>query len=276
MVTKAIKNRNGLSAPDDAAALIVYILCQAAALGVLISVIAAAAAGRGEGKAAMHILFCALSMLLVNLPYLIQKLFKVRISAFIKILVILFIFTHMILGEVYRLYDNSLVFDKILHTASGVLFAAVGYSLIGLLNKKREAGAGLSPLFVALFAFCFAITVGCLWEIYEFTADSLLGTNMQRWQDAYVSVNIDGVETLVQLYGQGSGIADTMGDIIVNAAGALPVAALCGIWCKTGSPKIKIFTMERAVPAVMPLRSSEPGFAEEKKADGAGADMGAY
>ncbi|MPN18700.1 hypothetical protein SDC9_166063 [bioreactor metagenome] len=95
------------------------------------------------------------------------------------------------------------------------MLGALGFSFVSLLNQSEKVPMNLSPLFVAIFAFCFAVTLGVVWEIYEFTFDGILGLNMQKFM----------LENGTQLIGRAA-LADTMKDLIVDAAGALVVSII--------------------------------------------------
>ena len=101
------------------------------------------------------------------------------------------------------------------------MLGALGFILVDLLNKDQKVHVNLSPFFISLFAFCFALAVGALWEIYEFSFDALLGLNMQKHT----------TETGAALVGTAA-LADTMKDIIVDALAALAVSIIGGITAK--------------------------------------------
>lgn len=96
-----------------------------------------------------------------------------------------------------------------LHTTSGFVLGIIGFMFIYLLNKNYTTNVTLSPFFIALFAFCFAVMIGVIWEIYEFSLDRLLGYNMQKFRGL----------------GQ-DGLVDTMLDLIVDSLGALVISIL--------------------------------------------------
>ena len=118
------------------------------------------------------------------------------------------------LGEVFEFYYAVPHWDTILHFFSGAMLGALGFILVDLLNREEKVRVKLSPLFVALFAFCFALATGAVWEIYEYACDALMGLNMQKY----------ATEQGVQLVGRAA-LRDTMKDIIFDALAALLVAA---------------------------------------------------
>lgn len=172
-----------------------------------------------KGTHIEHIMLCVVSLVLYNIPSIAQRRFKLYVPSAMHIFVLLFIFAHFILGEVFGTYKVSAVFDKLLHTTSGLAIALGGFSLVNILNDSRNTHLKLSPLFVALFSFCFALAIALLWEVLEFTSDSLFGTNMQRY------IPPENVEQAV-LPKQGYGLIDTMGDMIVSTAAAFVVSVL--------------------------------------------------
>ena len=105
--------------------------------------------------------------------------------------------------------------DNILHTFSGAMIGALGFSIVTLLNKTEKVPMELSPLFVALFSFCFAVTLGVVWEFYEYTFDGLLGLNMQKF----------ALENGTPLIGRAA-LADTMMDLVVDAVGAFIMSVI--------------------------------------------------
>ena len=126
-----------------------------------------------------HVLLCILSLFLFALPFFIEKKFKIEFPSIIEILIFLFIFSAEILGEIYNFYGNIPNWDLMLHTLNGFLCAAIGLSLIDLLNKNSKS-IHLSPLYVAIASFCFSMTIGVCWEFFEYGADKILNTDMQK------------------------------------------------------------------------------------------------
>lgn len=120
-----------------------------------------------------------------------------------EILAIAFVFASLFLGEVHGYYVHYWWWDAVLHTTSGFLLGLFGFTLVFVLNQSDRVPFQLSPAFVCLFAFCFALALGTLWEVFEFAMDQWFGLNMQK-----------------------SGLVDTMGDLIVDTAGALVVSLM--------------------------------------------------
>ena len=178
-----------------------------------------------------NVFLCILSLILFMLPAFIKKKFKVVFPNVLEISIILFIFAAEILGTINNFYNIFPRFDELLHTVNGFLAASVGFSLIYLLNENLKEFK-LSSFFVSLFAFCFSMTIGIMWEFFEYSADNLLDKNTQKDTTVYElkGVFIDDIDyTLV--YGKDDemvkidgyldiGLHDTMSDLIVNFIGA--------------------------------------------------------
>ena len=178
-----------------------------------------------------NVFLCILSLILFMLPAFIKKKFKVVFPNVLEISIILFIFAAEILGTINNFYNIFPRFDELLHTVNGFLVASVGFSLIYLLNENLKEFK-LSSFFVSLFAFCFSMTIGIMWEFFEYSADNLLDKNTQKDTTVYElkGAFIDDIDyTLV--YGKDDemvkidgyldiGLHDTMSDLIVNFIGA--------------------------------------------------------
>ncbi len=158
---------------------------------------------------------CLLGTLVMMLPSILAKKFKVVVPSMIVILYFVFLYCAIYLGEIHNFYYIVPHWDTILHAFSGAMLGALGFILVDLLNKDQNVRVSLSPFFVAVFAFCFALAIGSLWEVYEFTFDSILGLNMQK-HTTDAGVALVGIQAL----------SDTMKDIIVDAASALAVAII--------------------------------------------------
>ncbi len=189
---------------------------------------------------------CILTLLLLTVPGIVQVSFQIDIPQTLEIVVLLFIFSAEILGEVDGYYTAIPFWDTILHTINGFLAAAIGYSLVLLLNKSHRFYFELSPLFVAIVAFAFSMTIGVLWEFFEFTMDYFFGLDMQK--DVVVSsissvtLNPDGeqlpvaIDDIVVTSVNGQklpvegyldvGLVDTMQDLFVNFLGAITFSVL--------------------------------------------------
>ena len=118
-----------------------------------------------------HIMLCVVALVLYNVPSFAQKRFKLYVPSVLHIFILIFIFAHFVLGEVVGVYKSSAIFDKLLHTTSGLAIAIGGFSMVDLLNKGTNSHLKLNPFSVALFSFCFALSIALLWEIFEFAVD---------------------------------------------------------------------------------------------------------
>lgn len=187
-----------------------------------------------------NVFLCALTLLLLIVPSLLQITFKVELPTTLEIIILVFIFAAEILGEINEFYLVFPFWDTALHTLNGFLAAAIGFSLVDLLNRSERTLFNLSPLFTAIVAFCFSMTIGVLWEFFEFGMDQLAGYDMQKDTVIHVirSVSLDPAghnvpyeiknitDTAVngQELGLGGyldiGLIDTMQDLIVNFVGA--------------------------------------------------------
>ncbi len=163
----------------------------------------------------LMVLQCIVGIIVIFLPSRVERRYNIKIPDLIEIIYFIFLFCAIYLGEVRNFYFKIPYWDLILHCFSAAMLGALGFIIVNFFNDTEKLNIQLSPFFVALFAFCFALTCGTVWEIYEFAADGILGTNMQKFITAEGTVLI-GREALV----------DTMEDLIVDAIGTLVVATI--------------------------------------------------
>lgn len=163
----------------------------------------------------LMLLQCLLGLVAMLLPSVLQKKFGLVIPSRMMVVYAVFLYCSIYLGEVRSFYYSFANWDNILHTFSGAMLAALGFSVINLLNRTDRVPISLSPIFVAVFTFCFAVTVGVVWEVYEFLADGILHTNMQKF----------AMEGGADLVGRAA-LADTMTDLIVDSLGALVISVV--------------------------------------------------
>src|SRR6056297_1143571 len=142
-------------------------------------------------------------------PLLFERRFRIHIPPELQLAAIGFVFASLFLGEIRDYYTRFWWWDMALHTTSGFLLGILGFLLVHIMNETEKIHVHMKPGFVAFFAFLFAVGVGALWEIFEFSMDSLFGMNMQK-----------------PMLGDASGLTDTMWDLIVDALGALVIAVL--------------------------------------------------
>lgn len=170
---------------------------------------------RVKSEYVLMLVQCVLGLSAMTLPGILRRRIGLNIPSVMIIMYALFLYCAIYLGEVRAFYYNVPHWDTILHTFSGAALGALGFSLVSLLNKAESVTFSLSPVFVALFAFCFAVSLGVIWEIYEFTIDCFLHTNSQKY----------ALETGELLIGQAA-LMDTMKDLIVDAIGAFTVSVI--------------------------------------------------
>ena len=158
---------------------------------------------------------CILGIVAMFFPSIVEKRLKVTIPSTMLVLYTLFLYCAIYLGEVQSFYYNVPHWDTILHGFSGAMLGALGFSFVDILNKTEKFHLNLTPLFVVIFSFSFAVTLGVFWEIYEFAFDGILGLNMQKFA-------LDGGKELVGR----AALNDTMKDLIVDAIGALVMSII--------------------------------------------------
>ena len=216
----------------------VYLVLRLIVLGTLVSSII-----RGEYESAF---ICLLVLALFMLPFFIQQNFGIELPSTLEIIILLFIFAAEILGELECYFITYPHWDSMLHTTTGFLCAATGFALIDILNRNSRIKFELSPIYVALAAFCFSMTVGVLWEFFEFGMDRLFHMDMQKDTvvqsitsvmldptNSNIPVTIDGIHS-VAVNGQDLGfdgyldigLYDTMADLFVNFIGAVVFSAI--------------------------------------------------
>jgi len=165
---------------------------------------------RTKSDYVLMLMQCILGILAMALPSLLERRVKLIIPSRMIIVYALFLYGAIYLGEIRNFYYIIPHWDTILHTFSGGMLGTLGFSIIVLLNRTDKVPIDLSPMFIVVFTFCFAVTLGVIWEIYEFSVDSLLGLNMQKF----------ALENGTPLIGHAA-LLDTMKDLIVDCIGAL-------------------------------------------------------
>ena len=163
----------------------------------------------------LMLLQCVLGAIAMLLPGFIKRKVQLNIPTKMIFVYALFLYCGIYLGEVRSFYYIIPHWDSILHAISSMALCTIGFSLIAFLNNSENVPVSLSPAFIALFALCFAVTVGTVWEIYEFSADLILHTNMQKY----------ALENGTALIGQAA-LIDTMKDICLDVAGATIVSII--------------------------------------------------
>lgn len=188
---------------------------------------------------------CVMTLGLLLIPAFVSRTFKVELPTPLENITLVFIFAAQILGELNDYYIKYPIWDTLLHITTGFLAAAVGFSLIDILNRSDKVRFDMSPVFVALVAFCFSMTIGVLWEFFEFGADMLVHTDMQKdtviSSISSVALNPNAVNTAVHIGDISEtsvngislpvegyldiGLIDTMKDLLVNFMGAAVFSA---------------------------------------------------
>lgn len=212
-----------------------------------------------------NIILCIITLLLFMLPSILCKKFKIEFPDLLEIIIYIFIFASEILGEIDKLYVHINNFDTIMHTINGFLMAGIALSLIDILNKEESINFSLKPIYATFFAFCFSMTTGVVWEIFEFSIDTLMHKDMQK--DTIIteisSVKFDDKESrakkveikslevnnidYISKYGGyiDIGLIDTMKDLIVNLIGAIIYSTFGFIYLDNKGYTPKEFTITR-------------------------------
>lgn len=198
------------------------------------------------------VFYCILTLILLMIPSFIQMELKIELPTTLEIFILIFIFAAEILGEIGSYYTKVANWDTMLHTINGFLAAAIGFSLVDILNRNEKVKVQLSPLFMAVVAFCFSMTIGVMWEFWECGMDLFLGMDMQK--DTIVHsistvmldptggnqvVHIDNIKNTAvngMELGLGGyldiGLIDTMKDLFVNFIGAVVFSIIGSFYVK--------------------------------------------
>jgi uncharacterized membrane protein YjdF len=145
-------------------------------------------------------------------PIVFSKRLPVNIPPEFQAIGIIFVFAAIFLGEIRDFYLRIWWWDIALHATASLLLGIFGFLLVYVLNENNNVRVYLHERFVALFAFVFSLSVGALWEIFEFGMDHIFGTDMQK-----------------PMLGDPSGLTDTMFDLMVDLLGAATISLL-GWW----------------------------------------------
>jgi len=200
-------------------------------------------------------LMCILALFLFTIPTIISERYKIGIPSVLESIIYFFIFATTILGEINNFYGIIPFWDTLLHTLNGFLCAGIGFSLIDLLNQNSKK-VNLSPLYVAIVAFCFSMTIGILWEFFEFSADMVVRTDMQKdrivqsistvelnQSGENIPIKVSNIEK-TEIYTKDGrivvieggyldiGIIDTMKDLFVNLIGAVTFSIIGVLYIK--------------------------------------------
>lgn len=193
-----------------------------------------------------NVFLCILTLVLFTLPAVLERKLKIDIPNTLEIIILLFIYAAEILGEIQAFYLYIPNWDTMLHTMNGFLCAAIGFSLLDILNRNDKVKFSLSPLYLAIVAFCFSMTVGVLWEFFEAGMDHLFLLDMQKDSvihqigsvllspnDSNRAAVIRDIVDVIVVQGDGTqtalgvggyldvGLLDTIEDLFVNFIGAV-------------------------------------------------------
>ena len=230
---KNIKHEKKIPPYQNKTTLTVYLVLRALVIFVLVR-----AALRRDFES---VFMCSLTLVLMILPSFFSRKLNVELPTTLEVIILLFIFAAEILGELNSFYIRVPHWDTMLHTINGFLCAAIGFALVDLLNESEHFSFKLSPVYLAIVAFCFSMTVGVLWEFFEYTGDRVMKLDMQK--DTVITTissvaldatnsntpivirNINDVAVNGQSLGLGGyldiGLYDTMEDLFVNFIGAV-------------------------------------------------------
>lgn len=221
---------------------------------------------------------CVLALCLFLIPSFLERKLKIELPTVLEVIIFLFIFAAEILGEINAFYIRFPFWDTMLHTINGFLCAAVGFAMVDILNQNPKIKFTLSPLYLAVAAFCFSMTVGVLWEFFEFSADCFVHTDMQK--DTILSsissvmldpdggnkaMTLSGI-TDVTVNGQDLGLGgyldiglfDTMKDLLVNFIGAVVFSVIGYFYVKRrGKGKLASQFIPTLQPENDPVPDSE-------------------
>lgn len=207
-----------------------------------------------------NIFVCILTLVLLLIPQIIERSFKVNLPNVLEVIILLFVFAAEILGELQCYYIKYPYWDTMLHTINGFICAAAGFALVDVLNRNEKIKLSLSPIYMAIVAFCFSMTVGVLWEFFEFGCDRLLLTDMQKdtvvqtisstmldptgSNKAVIISDINETTVNGEVLGVAGyldvGLYDTMKDLFVNFIGAVVFSVIGFIYVKNRGKKKSI------------------------------------
>lgn len=221
-----------------------------------------------------NVFLCGLTLVLFLLPTIFEKQLQIDLPNALEIIILLFIFAAEILGEIRAFYTTFAYWDTMLHTLNGFLCAAIGFSLVDMCNRHERVSLSLSPVYMAIVAFCFSMTIGVLWEFFECTMDQFFLLDMQK--DTVVHsissvmldptggntpVAIKGITDVIVVCGDQQiplgvggyldiGILDTMKDLWVNFIGAVVFSFVGYFYVKNRG---KGWFAKNFIPQVLPV-----------------------
>ena len=234
---KALKSREWRHVENKKLVYTVYFVLRLSVVGMLVA--------QFFNRNYENVLLCILTLILFMLPSAFERRLHIDLPDTLEIIILLFIYAAEILGEIRAYYTSYPGWDTMLHTMNGFLCAAIGFALVDILNREESVSLHLSPFFMAVTAFCFSMTIGVLWEFFEFAMDRFLLFDMQKDTviDTISTVDLDpaggnaavivkGIRDVILVLEDGGqmslglggyldvGIIDTMKDLFVNFIGA--------------------------------------------------------
>lgn len=222
-----------------------------------------------------NVFLCIITLILFTAPIFISDKLNIGLPKTLEIIIYLFIFSCEILGEIQNFYGIFKHWDTILHTLNGFLCAAVGFSLVDILNRNQENHISMTPAFMVIVAISFSMTIGILWEFFEFSVDMLLYKDMQKDRiveklyskalgniERNEKVSINNINKTIIIYEDGKqyiiedgyldiGLIDTMKDLFVNFLGALIFSLLGFLYIKD---RDEYKFIERFIPFVKQIQ----------------------
>ena len=215
---------------------------------------------------------CTLTLVLLFVPSMLEKGLKIEVPTTLEIITYIFVFSAEILGEIECYYMKYPHWDTMLHTVNGFMFAAFGFALVDIFNRHGRFTFKLSAVFCALVAFCFSMTVGVMWEFFEFASDELMHLDMQKDSIVYsvntVKLDPESANNVIRIKDIIStdihtetgtvtvdgyidvGLRDTMKDLFVNFVGAV-------VFSYIGYVYVKHRGRGRFAPSFIPTLSEE-------------------
>lgn len=246
-----------------------------------------------------NVFTCILTILLFTIPTFVDHRLNIKMPILLEVIILFFIFAAEIMGEIQSFYTIIPLWDTILHTINGFIMAAIGFAMIDILNQSPRIHITMSPWFVAFVTFCFSMTIGVLWEFFEYGMDRIFLTDMQKdWMvhdiasvllnpsglndpitikdvtRTVISGTIDGIPRDWVIDGAylDVGLIDTMKDLIVNCIGAIVFSIFGFLYIKTRGkgrlvtsliPKLK--TREEIMETQLMLNSKKKKNGKNKK-----------
>ena len=234
-----------------------------------------------------NVFLCILTLILLIMPSLVQINLKIELPTALEITILIFIFAAEILGEIQSYYIKFPFWDTVLHTINGFLMAAIGFALVDILNRSKKFSIQLSPVFVAIVAFCFSMTIGVIWEFFECAMDQIFNLDMQKDTivhsihsvmldptNSNIAVGIGNIRDVTvngESLGLGGyldiGLLDTMKDLFVNFIGAVVFSVIGYFYVKNRG---KGRFARRFIPR---LKSKDADFLEQAEEEDARSEI---